>query len=41
MARVTLGDVAGQGLKRVILLSDGQANEGLTDAATIRASPEF
>lgn len=31
----TLMDVAGTGLKRVILLSDGQANEGLTDAATI------
>lgn len=33
----TLGDVAGQGLKRVILLSDGQANEGLTDTAAIAA----
>jgi Ca-activated chloride channel family protein len=32
-----LADVAGQGLKRVILLSDGQANEGLTDAAEIAA----
>jgi len=33
----TLADVAGAGLKRVILLSDGQANEGLTDAAAIAA----
>ena len=33
----TLTDVAGTGLKRVILLSDGQANEGLTDAAAIAA----
>ncbi len=33
----TLTDVAGQGLKRVILLSDGQANEGVTDAAEIAA----
>jgi len=33
----TLTDVAGSGLKRVILLSDGQANEGLTDAAAIAA----
>jgi len=33
----TLADVAGSGLKRVILLSDGQANEGLTDAAAIAA----
>jgi Ca-activated chloride channel family protein len=33
----TLSDVAGTGLKRVILLSDGQANEGLTDAAAIAA----
>jgi Ca-activated chloride channel family protein len=33
----TLADVAGTGLKRVILLSDGQANEGLTDAAAIAA----
>lgn len=32
-----LTDVAGTGLKRVILLSDGQANEGLTDAAAIAA----
>jgi Ca-activated chloride channel family protein len=31
----TLSEVAGQGLKRVILLSDGQANEGLTDAGEI------
>jgi len=31
----TLADVAGSGLKRVILLSDGQANEGLTDAPAI------
>ena len=33
----TLADVAGTGLKRVILLSDGQANEGLTDATAIAA----
>ncbi len=33
----TLADVAGTGLKRVILLSDGEANEGLTDAAAIAA----
>lgn len=33
----TLSDVAGQGLKRVILLSDGQANEGLTEPAAIAA----
>jgi Ca-activated chloride channel family protein len=33
----TLVDVSGQGLKRVILLSDGQANEGMTDAAEIAA----
>jgi Ca-activated chloride channel family protein len=32
-----LADVSGQGLKRVILLSDGQANEGVTDAAEIAA----
>lgn len=32
-----LADVAGQGLKRVILLSDGQANEGVTDSAEIAA----
>lgn len=32
-----LVDVAGQGLKRVILLSDGQANEGVTDPAEIAA----
>lgn len=31
----TLTDVSGQGLKRVILLSDGQANEGLTDVEAI------
>jgi Ca-activated chloride channel family protein len=31
----TLAEVPGSGLKRVILLSDGQANEGLTDAAAI------
>jgi Ca-activated chloride channel family protein len=30
-----LVDVAGQGLKRVILLSDGQVNEGVTDPAEI------
>ncbi len=34
---VTLSDVSGSGLKRVILLSDGQANEGLTDTAAIAA----
>lgn len=33
----TLTDVAGTGLKRVMLLSDGQANEGLTDAGAIAA----
>ena len=33
----TLADVAGIGLKRVILLSDGQANAGLTDSAAIAA----
>ncbi len=33
----TLADVQGHGLKRVILLSDGQANEGLTDADAIAA----
>jgi Ca-activated chloride channel family protein len=33
----SLGDIAGDGLKRVILLSDGQANEGLTDLAEITA----
>lgn len=33
----TLADVPGQGLKRVILLSDGQANEGLTEPAAIAA----
>jgi Ca-activated chloride channel family protein len=32
-----LAATAGQGLKRVILLSDGQANEGLVDAAEIAA----
>jgi Ca-activated chloride channel family protein len=32
-----LADVAGQGLKRVILLSDGQANDGVTDPAEIAA----
>lgn len=31
----TLADVPGAGLKRVILLSDGQANEGLTDEEEI------
>lgn len=31
----TLADVPGNGLKRVILLSDGQANEGLTDPSAI------
>lgn len=33
----TLADVSGQGLKRVILLSDGQANEGVTDPNEIAA----
>ncbi len=33
----TLADVAGKGLKRVILLSDGQANEGVVDADEIAA----
>lgn len=33
----TLADVSGQGLKRVILLSDGQANEGVTDSNEIAA----
>jgi Ca-activated chloride channel family protein len=33
----TLADVAEQGLKRVILLSDGQANAGVTDAQEIAA----
>ena len=33
----TLAEVAGAGLKRVILLSDGQANHGLTDASAIAA----
>lgn len=33
----SLEDVAGQGLKRVILLSDGQANQGLTDLDAIAA----
>jgi Ca-activated chloride channel family protein len=33
----SLSDLAGSGLKRVILLSDGQANQGLTDAAAIDA----
>jgi Ca-activated chloride channel family protein len=32
-----LADVAGQGLKRVILLSDGQANQGVTNASEIAA----
>lgn len=32
-----LVDVSGQGRKRVILLSDGQANEGVTDLAEIAA----
>jgi Ca-activated chloride channel family protein len=32
-----LADVAGQGLRRVILLSDGQANEGVTDPREIAA----
>lgn len=32
-----LAEVSGQGLKRVILLSDGQANEGVTDEAEIAA----
>lgn len=31
----TLGEVRGDGLKRVILLSDGQANEGVTDEQEI------
>jgi Ca-activated chloride channel family protein len=31
----SLAEVPGSGLKRVILLSDGEANEGLTDAAAI------
>lgn len=31
----TLADVSGQGLKRVILLSDGQANDGVTDTNEI------
>lgn len=33
----SLAPVAGAGLKRVILLSDGQANHGLTDATQIAA----
>jgi Ca-activated chloride channel homolog len=33
----TLADVGGNALKRVILLSDGQANEGLIDPAAIAA----
>lgn len=33
----TLTGVAGAGLKRVVLLSDGQANEGLTDTTEIAA----
>lgn len=33
----SLEDVPGTGLKRVILLSDGRANEGLTDPAAIAA----
>jgi Ca-activated chloride channel homolog len=33
----TLADAVGNGLKRVILLSDGQANEGLTEPAAIAA----
>ena len=33
----TLADVGGHGLRRVILLSDGQANQGLTDPAAIAA----
>lgn len=32
-----LGDLPGQALKRVILLSDGRANDGLTDDAAIAA----
>lgn len=33
----TLTDLSGLGLKRVILLSDGQANEGVTEPETIAA----
>jgi Ca-activated chloride channel family protein len=33
----TLAGVGGEGIKRVILLSDGQANSGLTDGAQIAA----
>lgn len=33
----TLAGIGGRGLKRVILLSDGQANEGLTDPDAIAA----
>lgn len=33
----TLADMTGAGLKRVILLSDGEANAGLTDEAAIAA----
>ena len=33
----TLTDIAGQGFKRVVLSSDGQANEGLTESAAIAA----
>ena len=33
----TLADLSGQSLKRVILLSDGQANEGLTEPSAIAA----
>lgn len=33
----TLTDLSGLGLKRVILLSDGQANEGMTEPAAIAA----
>ena len=36
----TLVDVGGSGLKRVILLSDGQANQGLTDTAAIASQCE-